>query len=106
MPTLQFSASDPSVVLIGAIFHAADATSQDAILQYVRVLNGVSEQFIVPSTGPYRYEFNIHGTVAFTLSLASLPGGTPVSCYSGPFDPNDPALGHGASIDRKSFFIV
>lgn len=105
MPSLKFSASDKTVVLVGGIFHASDPPSTAHPVAQLTVQNGVSSAFTVPA-GQYRYEFNIHGTAKFTLSLARDPEGTPEKCFPGPFDPQDPALGPGAALDRKSFFFV
>ena len=106
MPQLRFSATDKSIVLIGAIFKADDPSTPQTVLHPLRVIDGQSDAFTVASPGAYRYEFNIHGTAKFSLSLSIEPTGAPATCFAGPFDPKDPDLGASASIDRKSFFVV
>jgi hypothetical protein len=106
MPQLRFRSTDATVVLVGGVFMAADATSLRTMLFPLRLVDGQSDPFDLPSPGSYRYEFEIKAGPTFSLSLETVPDLAAVPCFAGPFDPNDPTLGGAAKVGRKSSFTV
>src|SRR5271166_324775 len=103
--TCEFSASDPTVQLAGAIFRTGDVTSSGNVIKFVSVVGRVSTLFDLP-TGDYRYEFNIMSGRAFTLTLQA--DNAHVTTGPGDFDPDpdDPLKKASAKIDRKMLFTL